>query len=173
MNRISRLLSRQLTCFGSILFVALLLGFTPPARAQLVLDETSKTVDGLLVYIGLLPAEMLKVHVPAHTEKQMHGGVPSGKHEYHFVVAIFDSETGDRVTDAHVTARLSPLGLVGLRKDLEPMDIAGTRTYGQFFDLPTSDRYVINLEIKRPKAGKPVAVEFVEFTFHHEPGSHP
>lgn len=153
--------------------VVVFMGFSSPARAQLVLDETSKTVDGLLVYIGLMPAQLLKAHAPSHTERKMHGGVPSGKHEYHFIVAIFDAETGERITNASVSARLSPLGMVGPRKPLEPMEIAGAVTYGEFFELPTSDQYVISVEIKRPGANKAVEAEFVEFTFHHEPGSHP
>jgi hypothetical protein len=53
------------------------------------------------------------------------------------------------------------------------MDIAGAKTYGQYFDLPTSERYQINLEIKREKAAKPVVIEFIENTFHHQPGPPP
>ncbi len=159
--------------FAPLVLATSLLGLSSPARAQLVLDEESKTVDGLLIYIGLLPAEMLKEQTQALTQKQMHGGVPGGKREYHFVVAIFHSETGVRVTDAKVKAQFSPDGLAGQHKNLEPMEIAGATTYGEFFDLPTADRYVIKLEVKRGKTEKSVVIDFVETTYHHEPGPQP
>ncbi len=100
----------------------------------------------------------------------MHGGIPSGKHAYHLVVAVLDAKTGDRVSDATVFARIAPLGFSGKRKLLEPMAIAQTTTYGEFFDLPSSDSYVLNVEIKRPHIGKTVKADF---TFHHKSGSHP
>jgi hypothetical protein len=143
-----------------------------PARAQMVLDETSKTVDGLVVYIGLLPAAFLKGHSPSHPESQMHGGVPSGKREFHFVVAVFDDVTGARITNARITATLSPFGLAGARKALEPMKIGGSTTYGQFFDLPGSEQYSIDLDIQRP-GRKPTDVQFVESTYHHQPNPLP
>lgn len=153
------------SCLLSI-FALLAIAFAPTAQAQPMLDESSKTAGGLLVYVGFLPAEMLKTHAPAHAEKQMHGGVPKGRHEYHLVVAVFDEKTGDRVSDAEVFARISPLGLSGSRKKLEPMEIAGTTTYGEFFDLPSADMYTIALEIRG--AGTRSRVKF-DFTFHHYP----
>ena len=156
---------RLVSCLLSILAL-LALAFTQTAQAQPMLDESSKTAGGLLVYVGFLPAEMLKTHAPAHAEEQMHGGVPKGRHEYHLVVAVFDEKSGDRVSDAEVFAKISPLGLSGSRKRLEPMEIAGTTTYGEFFDLPSADMYTVALEIKG--AGTRSRVKF-DFTFHHYP----
>jgi len=58
-------------------------------------------------------------------------------YRYHVVVAIFDANTGLRISNAQVEARVSETGHTGLRKKLEPMLIQGTVTYGDYFTLPT------------------------------------
>ena len=89
----------------------------------------------------------------------MHGGVPKGPHEYHVVAAVFDVASGARISDAVVTAQISGLGLSGSKKQLEPMQIAGTTTYGGFFDLPGYDLYTVKLTVERSGAS-PVVLEF-------------
>ncbi|WP_296706334.1 hypothetical protein [Rhodoblastus sp.] len=123
-------------------------------------DSEYKVADGLAVYLGVAPAEIVKGHLPSHAEQTMHGGAPSGRHEYHVVVAVFETGTGKRVTDAVVTAQISGLGLVGAKKKLEPMEIADTISYGGFFDLPGADLYTVALTIQRAGAEQPVLVNF-------------
>lgn len=119
-----------------------------------------KIGGGLAVYIGAVPAEIVKGHPSQHAEKTMHGGTPKGAHEYHVVAAIFDATSSARVSDASVTARISGLGLSGVKKKLDPMEIVSTVTYGGFFDLPGRDLYTIGLTIERPGQPKPVSLEF-------------
>lgn len=123
-------------------------------------DAPYKIAGGLAVYIGVVPAEIVKGHPSQHTEKTMHGGAPKGAHKYHVVAAFFDATSSARVSDASVTARISGLGLSGEEKKLEPMEIASTVTYGEFFDLPGRDLYTIGLTIERPGQPKPVNLEF-------------
>ena len=119
-----------------------------------------RTADGLAVYLGVVPAEIVKGPPPHSGERPMHGRIPKGPHEYHIVVAIFDTATGARLSDATVTAQISGLGLYGAQKRLESMDISNTTTYGGFFDLPGRDLYIIKLTIQRPDAAKPVVLDF-------------
>jgi hypothetical protein len=119
-----------------------------------------KTSAGLTVYLGVVPAEIVKGPTPHSAERPMHGRVPRGPHEYHVVAAIFDAATGTRVSDASVSAQLSGVGLSGERKNLEPMQISGTTTYGAFFSLPGRDLYTIRLAIVRPGARQPVTIDF-------------
>jgi hypothetical protein len=129
--------------------LALALAWIPVAALAIDTGQT-KTVDGLTIYIGAIPAEIVKGHPESHTETAMHDGAPSGPHEYHLVVALFDAKTGTRISDATMFARVSSLGLVGPRKALEPMKIEDTITYGNYFNLPDRGLYTIDLEIKRP-----------------------
>lgn len=123
-------------------------------------DPPYKLAGGLAIYTGVVPAEIVKGHPSPHAEKTMHGGAPKGAHEYHVVAAIFDAKSGARVSDASVTAQISGLGLSGAKKKLDPMEIASTVTYGEFFDLPGPDLYTIRLTIERPGQPNPVSLEF-------------
>jgi hypothetical protein len=119
-----------------------------------------KTSGGLTVYLGVVPAEIVKGPPPHSAERPMHSRIPRGPHEYHMVTAIFDAATGTRVSDASVSAQLSGVGLSGERKNLEPMQLSGTITYGAFFSLPGRDLYTIRLAIMRPGARQPVTIDF-------------
>jgi len=145
------------TYFGFIgaLLVSLLLAISPAMAAQ---GGETKTVGGLTVYLGVVPAEVVKGPGPHSAERPMHGGTPRGAHEHHIVVAIFDSATNARIEDATVTAKISGLGLSGPQKTLEPMKIANTITYGAYFNL-VADLYTIRVTVQRPGA-QPVVVDF-------------
>ena len=93
----------------------------------------------------------------------MHGGPPRGRHVHHLTAALFDARTGDRVEDVTVDARVAPLGLAGETRRLEPMEIAETITYGNFFSFPEEGGYRLRLRIER--TGEP-ATE-VEFRHRH------
>lgn len=157
---------KQIACCWSSAFsrylgvVAVLLATTVvafgPARAASA-GET-KSAGGLTVYFGVVPAELVKGPGPHSAERPMHGGSPRGSHEHHIVVAVYDSATNARITDATVTARVSGLGLSGPQKTLEPMKIADTTTYGAFFNL-TADLYTIKVTVQRP-GSQPVVLDF-------------
>jgi hypothetical protein len=125
----------------------------PAALAQSTNDYT-RTAGGLTVYLGVMPAEIVK------GQAIMHGGVPAGPHEQHIVVAIFDAASSGRVSDAAVTAKVSGLALSGSEKTLEPMNIANTVTYGGFFNLPGADLYTISVAVRRPGSQQPVVFDF-------------
>src|SRR6266545_7081070 len=84
-------------------------------------DTPYKLAGGLAVYIGVVPAEIVRGHSSQHAEKTMHGGAPKGAHQYHVVAAVFDAASGNRISDATVTAQVSGLGLSGSKARLEPM----------------------------------------------------
>jgi hypothetical protein len=110
--------------------------------ANAAATDQSKTAGGVTVYLGVVPAEIVKgLPSGSTTERPMHGRIPEGPHEYHLVAAVFDAAAGTRVSDAVVTAEVSGLGLSGSKMKLEPMQIAGTTTYGGFVDLPGFDLY--------------------------------
>lgn len=136
-----------------VALLAALLTWSPAIAAEI---GEAKTAGGLTVYIGVVPAEIVKGQHPAGP--QVHGRVPKGAHEYHVVAAVFDAATNARITDATVKAKVSGLGLSGPEKALEPMKIADTVTYGAFFNL-VPDLYTIKLTVER-LGGRPVSLEF-------------
>jgi hypothetical protein len=150
--RCSRLIHRIAAATSTILLM-LWTGIAIAAE-----DTQSKTVGEITAYIGVVPAELVKGLGPHSAAKPMHGRTPEGQHELHVVVALFDTSTGARISDATVTAKVSGLGLSGARKTLEAMKIADTITYGAFFTL-SRDLYTIRLAVQRPGA-RPAVFDF-------------
>ena len=114
--------------------------------------------------MGVIPAQILQGHPDEHPEHEMHGGIPARGHRDHVVVALFDDATGKRIENAKITGSVVELGMGGKKKALEPMKIAGTITYGNYFTMPDSGIYHIKLWIHLP--GKQGVIE-AHFTHQH------
>ena len=135
-----------------------------PAVSAAATASERKTVDGVSIYLGIVPAEILRGHPHGHPESDMHGGSPTGGHVYHLIIALFDEQTDKRISDARVSAAISETNHPGHQRKLEPMLIAGNIAYGNYFDLPGSGPYRIVVQIRR--AGQPGVIE-AEFVFKH------
>lgn len=153
-KRRGRFMRKICICIAALM-VILGLGRSPIRAAE---GGETKSANGLTVYLGVVPAELVKAPGPHSSERPMHGGSPKGSHEHHVVVAVYDSSSNTRITDATVTAKVSGLGLSGPQKTLEPMRIADTLTYGAFFDL-TRDLYTIRVTVQRP-GSRDVTLDF-------------
>ncbi|WP_156668640.1 iron transporter [Rhizobium aegyptiacum] len=139
--------------------ICLVLALSP--ASAVAEEENYRVDDGVGVYLGILPAAIVRGHPKAHAEGSMHGGAPVGTHQFHIVVAIFDTRSGLRIENASVKATVSGFGHTGIKTiDLQPMKIAGTVTYGNFVTLPGTDRYDIGVEIDAPGRQYPVLVSF-------------
>ncbi len=117
-----------------------------------------RMVDGVVVYFGMLPAELVRGHPPAHPESGMHGGVPVG--ENHLTVALFEDKTGVRITRAKVSATITGPDSFKLTKQLEPMTVVGSLTYGNYFSMPGPGPYRIVLHIQAPDARRSIEAVF-------------
>lgn len=130
------------------------------------LPRNSQTVDGITIELGVLPAELLQGHLKAPDDpKALHGGTASYTGSHHIVVALFDANTGERITNVRIRAG------AGNRsynhepdKVLEPMEINGAMTYGNFLSMPGEGVWRIHLEILR--VGAPHSVE-ADFAYEH------
>jgi len=129
------------------------------AVAVLAVDTTyHRVVGGVAIYLGMIPAEMARGHPREHPEGTMHGGVPAG--ENHLTVALFGDKTGERIARAEITATITGPDRFKTVKKLEPMTIAGSATYGNYFFMPGPGPYRIVLRIRLPGAGRDVEAVF-------------
>jgi hypothetical protein len=145
-----------------LLMLAAALVWALPAPATAADAGNHKIAQGLSVYLGVLPAALVgRGDKQDHTEAAMHDGAPGGGHDQHVMVAVFDAATGERVEDAIVEARVTPLGLAGVRRVLEPMVIADTVTYGNYFAMQGDGRYQITVSVMPAVAPRPVVLEFI------------
>ena len=117
-----------------------------------------QAVAGVEIYLGVVPAAMVRDHPRQHPEGRMHGGT-TGR-GYHVMVALFEAKTGARITDAQVGARLVSSTQSAPETKLEPMTIAGAQTYGNYFDMAPGGSYRIDVSIRRPGVAEPIHATF-------------
>ncbi len=129
--------------------------------------ESFQVVDGVAIYLGVMPAQILQGHPDEHQEHKMHGGIPSKGHRDHVVVALFDDATGKRIENAEVTGSVMEIGSGSKKKTLEHMKIAGTITYGNYFNMPDKNLYHIKVQIHRPGKQGVISAQFTHQHFGH------
>ncbi|GAB3380021.1 hypothetical protein [Azotobacter armeniacus] len=126
--------------------LALLFAF---ATAYADVLEQPVRKEGLVIYYGVLPAELIVLQELDVPGTHMKPSSARGAGTHHVVIALFDEATGKRLSNASVQARVEPLGGAAQQKTLEPMQIAGTVTFGNFFRMDADMPYVIHLRIRR------------------------
>ena len=137
----------------------ILLGFLFFSAASIAdQSDTHKTVGGIEIYIGVMPAEVIRGRESA-TETHMHGGVPVRSDLYHLVAALFEPGSGARITGAQVSATVTEPGMAGQSKLLQPMTIADAVTFGNYFAMSDQRTNRIHLEIHVP-GRSPVSADF-------------
>lgn len=135
-----------------VMSMLMLIPFATAADAP----QNFQVVQGVAIYLGVMPAQMVRGH------PKMHGGVPAAGYEDHVIVALFDNATGLRIEDAQVTATVMELGRGSQWKNLEPMPVDDAMTYGNYFDIPGEGVYHIQLRIRLPGQK-----QITEATFTH------
>ncbi len=117
-----------------------------------------QVVDGVAIYFGIMPAQLVRGHPPEHPEGQMHGGAPAG--ENHIMVALFEEKTGKRLDGAVVTVTVTGPDRFKAEKKLEPMTVAGAASYGHYFYMPGPGPYRIRLGIRLPGTARELRATF-------------
>jgi hypothetical protein len=156
--------TRSVMIFLKAALVLISVAIVNPLAIASDVSDSFQVVDGIAIYLGVSPAQILQGYTKEQPESRMHKGVPSQAHRDHVIVALFDDDTGQRIEDAKVVGNVMELGLASEQKELEPMTIAGTITYGNYFHMPGNDVYHIKLRIRLPD--RPDVVE-VRFTHNH------
>lgn len=148
--------TRSVKTFLKAALVVMSMVMLNPIAAAADAPENFQVVDGVALYLGVMPAQLVQGHTA------MHGGVSAARYRDHLVVALFDNATGRRIEDVQATAAAMAPGLNSQWKTLEPMRVAEAVTYGNYFDMPREGAYHIQLRIRRP--GQP---QLIKATFTH------
>ena len=122
-----------------------------PAFAQ-----QSKTVGGLAINLGLMPAEQAMRadgHRDAHPEKN-----PPGTQ--HILITLDDAKTGKRIGNAEVVVEVTdPKGHAD-KKPLLHTQSAGRPDYSEMFQFSWSGKYSIHVSITPKPGAKPIEARF-------------
>lgn len=128
-----------------------------PAAAS---DRSHKSVGGMEIYLGVLPAESLRTrHGGTDAEKKMYGGVPSGDGYFLVNVTLRDSATKAEIKDAQIEARVANL-MSGETRKLETATFNNAVSYGGYFRMPGKDPYTVTLQIRKAGAASPLEVKY-------------
>ncbi|MCL4799297.1 MAG: c-type cytochrome [Burkholderiales bacterium] len=126
-------------------------------------DPYLRTVSGMDIYLGFVPAERMRAFAKGSEERSMHGGAPRGSDFYHVNVSLFDHLSKAPIKGARVELQVEDPGLTSETKTLEPMTI-GTPSYGDYFKMKGNTRYVITVRVRAP--GSPATTE-ARFEYGH------
>lgn len=159
-------IARFLVASKKFWILAAFLAFAAPAGAGVV--NGVKTVDGLTVYLGVVPAAVTRAHAPQHPERTMHGGISrSTIHDVHLLVAVFNAANGRRVKDVAVAARIHA-GKNSWAVPLSPMTINGALTYGGYTSIGLEDDVMISVDIRRPGRTPRTSIVTAQFAYVHD-----
>ncbi len=119
------------------------------ARAAGLNPDQPIRMDGMELFFGFVPAEILRGHPKDHEGQSMHDGIPRGKGTYHLIVSVFDAKTRERVIDAAVTGSVTEVGMATENRKLEAMSFGNAVSYGNYFSMPNQGPYEIVVNVRR------------------------
>ncbi|HKE38975.1 MAG TPA: c-type cytochrome [Casimicrobiaceae bacterium] len=129
------------------------------ATATAVGGEDYRIVEGMNVYLGVVPGSVIRAH-PGDYPAAVSANAPAGSEQRYVTIALFDGKNGQRITDAVVTARVAGATQASAEKSLKPVTVAGALTYGDYFSMAGASAYKITVHIHRPGLPSVVETEF-------------
>lgn len=143
--------------------------FLPSSASQAGIIDGARTVDDLVIYLGVVPAAVSRGHQADHPERTMHGGVARvTTHDVHLVVAVFRKGNGQRVANASVTARVQSHGSGPRTVRLEPMTINRALSYGGYVSLANYENATITIAVTRPNLAPAIRTKTAVFDYAHD-----
>jgi cytochrome c5 len=119
-----------------------------------------RTVGSTEVYLGVLPAELLRGYPEGSAERTMHGGVPRGAGNYHVNVSVLDAASKTPIAGATVSIQVEEPGMSSVSKQLQAVSINNTPSYGAYLKLRGKTQYVMIVKVQRPDKAQPVEARF-------------
>jgi len=128
-------------------------------KASAASGQDFRVVDGTTVYFGAISADVIRRDRNKYPEK-VYGAPPMGPDHYYVTIALFDANSGKRILDAAVRARVSTAAAAGPEKTLEAVTLGETSSYGNFFAMGGSGPFEVAVHIKRPGAADTIEAKF-------------
>lgn len=124
-----------------------------------------RSVGGMEVHLGIVPAETLRGFPQGSVESAMHGGVPSGAGYYHVNVSLLDALSKAPIGDAKVEIRVAKAGMSAASKTLEPVVINNAPSYGNYVRMQGNSTYRITVRIQKPGSTRRFETSFERRTY--------
>lgn len=131
-------------------------GETPRPR---YVGPNFKTVGGLEMNLGIVPAQSLLAFPKESVERSMHGGVPGGAGYYHLNLSLANAKTHAPVSDANVDIDVEQPGITRASTHLEPIAV-GPASYGNYVRMKPHTAYLITVRVRAPEWPRGVEAKF-------------
>ena len=160
--------------FWNLALAGAALVIAPTSSAAGVVDGV-KTVDDLTIYLGVVPAAIVRGHT-AELDAAIQAGLPrSSVHSVHIVAAVFNKTSGARLENIQLRARIHPIRAPGhgtapksWTVALQPMRVNGALTFGAFTNLGSWQDARISVDVTRPSRPARFRVTTAQFEFTHD-----
>lgn len=125
------------------------------------LPTSEQTVSGVRIDIGIVPASQAAVESMGSSSARMTREASQNAGLSHLTVALFDANTGSRITNARVEA-----GVGANMLDAEPtqwlqsMPINGMMSYGGLFQMTGGGKWHIHLRVYLAGSARPIDAVF-------------
>jgi hypothetical protein len=123
-----------------------------PACAQ-----DSRTVEGMVINLGLVPAE---VALTAAGHREAHPAHPP-KGSEHLLVTLDDQKTGQRIANAEVAVEVTDSHGHVEKKPMLHTQAGGFADYSELFTFGFSGKYLIRVIVTPGPNARPVETRFV------------
>lgn len=128
------------------------------AKRKTVTDPNHRLVDGVKIFLGLMPVANLRALPKDSPERKMLGTIPKGSGYYHVNVSLYDEKSHAPINDARVEMQFDWPGLSSPPVEMEPMALAGS--YDHYVKPQPGTSYMITLHIKIPGMDETVEAKF-------------
>ena len=129
---------------------------TAPARPA----GNFKAVGGTEIYLGLLPAEVLRSYPKDSVERTMHGGVPGGAGHYHINVSVVDVASKAPIAGAKVEIKIEDQGISSETATLQPITFNNIPSYGNYIKLRRKTPYLFTVKVQKPGSAHAIEAKF-------------
>jgi len=128
-------------------------------RPTATVGQDYRVVDGTTVYFGAISADVIRRNRNEYPEK-VYGASLIGPDQYYVSIALFDINSGKRIPDAAVRARVSTVAAAGPEKTLEPLTLADSSTYGNYFTMGGAGPFEVTVTFRRPGTQRGIQARF-------------
>jgi cytochrome c5 len=119
-----------------------------------------RVIGGTEVYLGLLPAEVLRSYPKDSAERSMHGGIPAGSGYYHVNVTLLDATSKAPISGGKVEIKVDERGISTETTTLQPVTINNTPSYGNYIRLKSKTRYLLSVKVQKADSAQPIEAQF-------------
>ena len=135
-------------------------GATTTAPAPVKSPGNVKAVSGTEIYLGVLPAEVLR----SYPEDSGGASDAWGRSQRHWALPReclrARATTKAPISDAKVDVRLDERGISSETKTLQPMAIGSAASYGNYIKLKRKTQYVFTVKIQKPDSPQAIEARF-------------